>query len=770
MANEADAIILPRTVDLVFWLFWLVSVIFLLLWDLLKAWKRGAPWIPGKALVLSALIIQLLSFIDYSHISVYSGSRYQSEKVEVILVKNQLVIDSGRLMMCVLIAYSLPGMARSGSIMDGSKLAVLALNITFHVVSELRSIWKVEKRNKSLSAPAALSDGIFSFITIILFVVITYLILLLIWATLFGRRIRRIMSGKIPSALSCRGTPCDYVLKCWIVARLSQPDYVFVRLGLRSMAWLPVTVGIGAHVIKWIYIQFTDHELLNSVNKRTLVQFVIGGQFVIVLIGWIVLFVEWVTSSMHGDISRGDYFKSMGIEDALTDLSAYFISLLVRDKRIQEKTIREMKKNRDIKSILWYLLCLVQKQFFSMQNLLRWLTSIKRMLSRIKTRVIESVSIAVRDNGSVSIAAGEDPEFAMYKETLNMFLFPGESALSLWKANQWGFRKVKGYMKQGAECSTSELTELLGSETGTAEGEADRGKAERLQQANKKSWKRTAVSLIHLMIYSYNDSDASVIEKAMQCYKQGWAYMDFVDDLDEEVESLGRQADEEFDSLQDSWNERAEPGMLEREIKQPLTDQLESLSNEEPPYLQNSRDSTEVAKYCLLETWTVMGLSAAQNNKIHPLRCALAKVYFLCLKEALEEAVRQKCSKLAEEGREEEIRDVASLLAKAHGVMNVENVNVGAGNDLENPVEPRHNTDQASTSSTTVNERPFAGDHLRRRTNNHYKSKFKVWFAQFIKDYVSSPWRFLEFFTAILALVLTLLQTIYTIHVLYIIK
>jgi hypothetical protein len=83
-------------------------------------------WILRRALVLSAFIIQLLSFTDYSHISVYLGNTYKKKEVVAVLVKNQLVIDSGRLMMCVFMAYFLPGMAYLGSTIVGSDLTTLA--------------------------------------------------------------------------------------------------------------------------------------------------------------------------------------------------------------------------------------------------------------------------------------------------------------------------------------------------------------------------------------------------------------------------------------------------------------------------------------------------------------------------------------------------------------------------------------------------------------------------------------------------------------------
>jgi hypothetical protein len=49
----------------------------------------------------------------------------------------------------------------------------------------------------------------------------------------------------------------------------------------------------------------------------------------------------------------------------------------------------------------------------------------------------------------------------------------------------------------------------------------------------------------------------------------------------------------------------------------------------------------------------------------------------------------------------------------------------------------------------------------------HYGSTFKVWFAQFMKDYFSSPWKLLALAGAIIALLLTFVQTVFSILQVY---
>jgi hypothetical protein len=56
-------------------------------------------------------------------------------------------------MMCVVMAYFLPGMAHSGSTMVGSSLIALTLNIILNIISEIHSVWKVNKTNELSNAP-----------------------------------------------------------------------------------------------------------------------------------------------------------------------------------------------------------------------------------------------------------------------------------------------------------------------------------------------------------------------------------------------------------------------------------------------------------------------------------------------------------------------------------------------------------------------------------------------------------------------------------------
>jgi len=66
--------------------------------------------------------------------------------------------------------------------------------------------------------------------------------------------------------------------------------------------------------------------------------------------------------------------------------------------------------------------------------------------------------------------------------------------------------------------------------------------------------------------------------------------------------------------------------------------------------------------------------------------------------------------------------------------------------------------------TTDVMTRIDTYHELRRKINEHYGNKYKTWIAQGFHTYFSSPWTITAFLTAFIALVLTFIQTWFTIH------
>lgn len=188
-----------------------IVFIYLIGADTLKALKKRAFWIPGDALVVSALTIQVLNLLDgHSNIlkELLDGQPLNGEDVK----NNLFMIHTSRVMLCVLLAYLLPGMAPPGSEDDSwNQLAALGLSIFLHISSELFSV------NKRLSEsglylvssyfyfwPHAkkVTRGSFIVSGVIISLSLIWLIALLSSAIIANKGIRDIIRQKIPKILA----------------------------------------------------------------------------------------------------------------------------------------------------------------------------------------------------------------------------------------------------------------------------------------------------------------------------------------------------------------------------------------------------------------------------------------------------------------------------------------------------------------------------------------------------------------------------------------
>ena len=95
------------------------------------------------------------------------------------------------------------------------------------------------------------------------FTALTLLIVLLTCGVIAGKSIRKIMSQKIPLALSCccncpEKHDCNniqiHVLKCFIVTRAAQPDYIIAKSVFSAFAGMVNTVCFLFIVVRWIWI------------------------------------------------------------------------------------------------------------------------------------------------------------------------------------------------------------------------------------------------------------------------------------------------------------------------------------------------------------------------------------------------------------------------------------------------------------------------------------------------------------------------------------
>lgn len=108
--------------------------------DTWKAIRKRAHWIPGDWLVLSALTLQILNLLN-GESSFLKDILDNAKPLNGEVVKNNLfMIHSCSVMLCVLVAYLLLGMARPGYEDSWVKIGALVLIIFLHISSELFTV------------------------------------------------------------------------------------------------------------------------------------------------------------------------------------------------------------------------------------------------------------------------------------------------------------------------------------------------------------------------------------------------------------------------------------------------------------------------------------------------------------------------------------------------------------------------------------------------------------------------------------------------------
>jgi hypothetical protein len=649
-----------------------VLFLILLLWDVYKALKRRALWTPGVALVLSALTIQMLGLIDFWDIRYKDQKQDKNKEAADLLREDQLVIDCRRLMICVFIGYLLPGMVRSGWFRVWSDIGGLVLAVLLHMLFELYFVWKF------IPGPSKQSESFWFFVSgTTLFTSTVLLLLLLSCAVLAGKTIRKLISLKVPVALSCCNSPekrvCDnigdHVLKCWIVVRASQPDYVMARSVFSPLAGLVVTVSVVIFVVKWICIHLPrrDYDIVHRIT--------VGIEFAFVLVGWIVILFRWLTAVIY--FPRNPYslfyledFWTRSLVELKEDLDRHLKGRgrLYRLKRIRQRTFGQSVMVNFLTGIRLHSLLLPMRIWLQ-----KFMVALGKACWSLSEIVIGWIRPLIMTPGSYALLYGlpifpqETDRFAIFKDALDCLRMPGEIAYSLWIANQWAFQKAENHMNQGIEKgknNTSDLRKILTDKTWSAEGNSTALAVDvekYYQELGKKSWKMRAVSLMYCMIHvSEYCTNSDVINDAINVYCQAWDFMDFVDSSDPEANLVSLAADRGFDTLQHIWNKKSEP-LLERKIG-PL------IEGTAPSVLMHDSEEWMTAAMKLNLHKTCRAVDVHSVNAISDLRCLWTNVIVHCIKNELDKALIENCSKWAEHGQEEEIYRAAFVAGKVKGM------------------------------------------------------------------------------------------------------
>ncbi|GLJ11719.1 hypothetical protein SUGI_0175370 [Cryptomeria japonica] len=427
--------------------------------DAIRAWKRRAHWVPSDLLALSALTILLLNFLSDRDDSV--KETLDSQRDDIIEL---WMVHSSRVMVCVVLAYLLPGMASLGSESLWRNLIALIVTIFVHMFSELY------KAGSSLFIKPQLYGASSIYISFIM------LILLLGCAHVASRGIEGILAQKIPIILSksipfnkvvkttCNHSNClqaeedveytwqaveDEVFKAWIVAHAYSPEYIIAKSALCSSAAAIVTVQIVIStvglIIKGHRVNF--HSILDCSKFIAAVL-----QCVFILIGWAIIGWRWCTSvgyygkwrSDHGETCYGIF----RVEDFWT---RHIKELQAQKRELPEakslsKRVEDLVAKQPIKiklpGTLLHLLLGIQ-WLMALFSKTCWALSLMVFHNRFVDRLIHILL-----SNHIEHAFKDFPKYEKVLEDVQMM---GETPRSLWLANRKTIAKAKQLIKYGEE-------------------------------------------------------------------------------------------------------------------------------------------------------------------------------------------------------------------------------------------------------------------------------------------------------------------------------
>ncbi|GLJ06596.1 hypothetical protein SUGI_0042740 [Cryptomeria japonica] len=485
----------PEIIKLVTMSLGLCYFIYLILTDIWAAlWgKPRTQWIRGKALILSALSIQVLSYLDYRNIRFSDEPTYRDVAK---LLGNQLVIDSGRVVICVFIGYLLPGMANRGSAEASSDIVALVVSLFTAIVSEL---YYVRKAGNILSRVDY--DYAYDFLvnynhkptvklwfivsSVIFLTAIICLILFLVSAIIAGKTVRCMLKQRISSVIKqsrqkdeskTRNKIEVEVLKSWLVCRAAQPEYVISRSVLISSTGLVVTTCVVLLVAKALNLRsFNFLHYGDGLDWLRHITFVL--QCVFVLLGWFVIFYRWLMAVLYFPkfftkglgcslCERPTQCRSrFGVEDFWTRSIFELVDMysIQKCRRKLKPKSEGISSGFSIKVLTTSKLHLSLYSLLVLQFLIVWFSKCCWLFSEMVFGCM-CIRRAILGNDKWLFYAknpsDDYQEFKKYKEALEHACMPGENSGNLWLATKVSFGQAEKRMQGGHE-EASKCKELI---------------------------------------------------------------------------------------------------------------------------------------------------------------------------------------------------------------------------------------------------------------------------------------------------------------------
>lgn len=300
---------------------------------------------PGNALVLSALTIQIMTFVENQSDRVFLGSKTLKDEIGE---NNFVMIHGTRVMICVLVAFFLPGVASASHENKLAKIAALGLTVFVDIFSEFLTLYRrFSDSVRGLTRPS--QDGVswvsFLISDVLISISLMWLILLLACAARAGESIRNIANQRVPFILAHEDVQPDaannweaierQVLKSWIVVYLCSPPTIIAKSVLTSSAALVVTICIVSSIAGWVVRGPT--VTIHADAESSLKVIITLLEIVFILTGWVVIGWRSLASVRYQERwkKKGwlDWFKECLVEE--------FWTVHTKEELEKEKTKKE---------------------------------------------------------------------------------------------------------------------------------------------------------------------------------------------------------------------------------------------------------------------------------------------------------------------------------------------------------------------------------------------------------------------------------------------
>lgn len=600
MANNDPFLSVEDYAELVGFLLGAVAFITLIGLDLRKAIKKGAYWVPGRAVVLSALTIQIMNFIQNQSVLLDKFLAGSGSLSNEDLKDNLFMIHISRVMLCVLVAFFLPGMARPGYQEKWTKIGAIGLTVFIDIFSEVTTVHNRTVGSRVVSHSfhsfyswtqgRQVSEISFFVSGAIISITLIWLILLLLCAAIACKSIRNITSQKIPIILaepaesSWKGVE-DQVLKSWIVARACCPESIIARSVLASSAALGVTICILCSVVGWIFlgpkVNFQPKPVFCLKFITTILQ------MIFILIGWAIIGWRWLSSvALYGrgrkkkdffqvedywtrniaDLQEAENLKlrQLKVDERISKMFVTKLRKLKVDERVSKMIAREKKRKTSLVSI--WLRCVFWLQWYVVFfSKLCWFLSVCVFGNTVICKVVKWIFSSHFQKA--------DKDYNDYKEILNiMDNFFDQTTHDVILTNRKSIKQARGIMTKGnndGENCHAMVPFLRDWGSGTCvdmqyldpeEALSKTGlkflwrhhpdtppKVQKyLKYGRKRSLKLTAVSLINVIVCLSPLSERD----SLQAYYEAWELIDLVDEANPKTDGLlSKAADRLFTEI-----------------------------------------------------------------------------------------------------------------------------------------------------------------------------------------------------------------------------